>query len=94
MPRGDRTGPSGMGPMSGRAAGYCAGYAVPGYMNSYGGRPAAGAPLAYPPAWGPAAYPDGQYGGAGYPAYGRFRPMGHGFGRGRGGGRGRGRGSW
>jgi hypothetical protein len=27
-----------MGPMTGRAAGYCAGYAVPGYMNPVGGR--------------------------------------------------------
>ena len=27
-----------MGPMTGRAAGYCAGYTVPGYMNPYGGR--------------------------------------------------------
>jgi len=33
MPRGDRTGPAGMGPMTGRAAGYCAGYPVPGYAN-------------------------------------------------------------
>jgi len=33
MPWGDRTGPAGMGPMTGRAAGYCAGYSVPGYMN-------------------------------------------------------------
>ncbi len=33
MPGGDRTGPLGMGPMTGRAAGYCAGYSVPGYMN-------------------------------------------------------------
>jgi hypothetical protein len=38
MPRGDRTGPAGMGPMTGRAAGYCAGYAMPGYANPYGGR--------------------------------------------------------
>jgi len=38
MPRGDRTGPAGMGPMTGRAAGYCAGYPTPGYMNPYGGR--------------------------------------------------------
>jgi hypothetical protein len=37
MPRGDRTGPVGMGPMTGRAAGYCAGYSVPGYMNPVGG---------------------------------------------------------
>ncbi len=33
MPRGDGTGPNGMGPMTGRRAGYCAGYGVPGYMN-------------------------------------------------------------
>jgi len=33
MPFGDGTGPMGMGPMTGRAAGYCAGYGVPGYMN-------------------------------------------------------------
>jgi hypothetical protein len=38
MPGGDRTGPLGMGPMTGRAAGYCAGYAVPGYMNPVPGR--------------------------------------------------------
>jgi hypothetical protein len=37
MPWGDGTGPAGMGPMTGRAAGYCAGYAVPGYMNPVGG---------------------------------------------------------
>jgi len=33
MPRGDRTGPWGAGPMTGRAAGYCSGYSVPGFMN-------------------------------------------------------------
>ena len=38
MPGGDRTGPQGMGPMTGRAAGYCVGYDVPGYINPYGGR--------------------------------------------------------
>ena len=37
MPRGDRTGPWGAGPMTGRAAGYCAGYTVPGFMNPIGG---------------------------------------------------------
>jgi hypothetical protein len=30
MPRGDGTGPLGGGPMTGKAAGYCAGYAAPG----------------------------------------------------------------
>ncbi|MBN2406316.1 MAG: DUF5320 domain-containing protein [Elusimicrobia bacterium] len=41
MPGGDRTGPEGMGPMTGRGAGYCAGYDVPGYMNpaGWGGYP-------------------------------------------------------
>ncbi|MGQ9681474.1 MAG: DUF5320 domain-containing protein [Anaerolineae bacterium] len=38
MPRGDGTGPAGMGPMTGRAAGYCAGYGVPGYANPSPGR--------------------------------------------------------
>ncbi len=36
MPRGDRTGPMGMGRMSGRGAGYCAGYQVPGCANQAG----------------------------------------------------------
>ena len=31
-------GPSGMGPMTGRGAGYCAGFTTPGYANSWGGR--------------------------------------------------------
>ena len=38
MPGGDGTGPGGMGPMTGRAAGFCAGYPVPGFMNPIGGR--------------------------------------------------------
>jgi hypothetical protein len=38
MPRGDRTGPEGLGPMTGRAAGFCAGYPTPGYMNPGWGR--------------------------------------------------------
>ena len=38
MPWGDRTGPLGLGPMTGRGAGYCAGYSVPGYLNPVGGR--------------------------------------------------------
>ena len=33
MPGGDGTGPMGMGPMTGRAFGFCAGYGAPGYMN-------------------------------------------------------------
>ena len=34
MPGGDRTGPRGMGPMTGRGRGYCAGFAAPGYVNA------------------------------------------------------------
>jgi hypothetical protein len=33
MPRGDRTGPNGFGPMTGRKMGFCAGNNAPGYMN-------------------------------------------------------------
>ena len=38
MPAGNGTGPDGMGPMTGRALGYCAGYDRPGYMNDGFGR--------------------------------------------------------
>jgi len=38
MPRGDRTGPSGMGPMTGRGMGFCAGYNAPGFVNQGFGR--------------------------------------------------------
>ena len=38
MPYGDGTGPAGMGPLSGRRMGFCAGYAAPGYANPIGGR--------------------------------------------------------
>ena len=33
MPGGDRRGPRGEGPLTGRGAGYCAGYPVPGYAS-------------------------------------------------------------
>jgi len=36
MPRGDRTGPLGEGPMTGRQLGYGAGYNSPGYMRGPG----------------------------------------------------------
>ena len=36
MPRGDRTGPMGMGSMTGRGSGFCNGFAVPGYANPVG----------------------------------------------------------
>jgi hypothetical protein len=38
MPRGDRTGPMGMGVMTGRSAGYCAGSGMPGFANPLSGR--------------------------------------------------------
>ena len=62
MPRGDRTGPWGLGPRTGRAAGYCAGYPVPGFMNpipGYGhefGRGYGRGWWGYPPQY-PYAYP-------------------------------------
>lgn len=38
MPGGNGTGPMGMGPMTGRGMGYCAGLASPGYSNYGFGR--------------------------------------------------------
>lgn len=38
MPGGDRTGPWGQGPMTGRGAGYCGGGAWPGYASGWPGR--------------------------------------------------------
>lgn len=92
MPGGDRTGPAGFGRMTGRAAGYCAGYSVPGYMNPIPGRLAwgYGLPIAYQEAYSrpffyaqSAALPYGSYPRSGW---------GRGWGRGRGRYWGRGRG--
>jgi hypothetical protein len=104
MPFGDGTGPAGLGPMTGRAAGFCAGYPVPGYMNPAGGagwvNPVGGRAGFYGPGvLSFAPYGAGFYGyGAGYgmPYAGWGIPwfrrgFGRGFGRGRGWGRGRGR---
>jgi len=33
MPRGDRRGPNGMGPMTGRGLGYCNNYSTPGFTK-------------------------------------------------------------
>jgi hypothetical protein len=38
MPGGDGTGPLGFGTMTGRRAGFCAGFNMPGFTNSIGGR--------------------------------------------------------
>ena len=92
MPLGDGTGPAGLGPMTGRVAGYCAGYSVPGFMNPVPGRFGfAGSPTGYP-------YPAAAaFGAAPYAPYGGFAPFfgprrgwGRGWGRGRGRGWGRG----
>jgi len=37
MPAGDGTGPMGMGPMTGRRAGWCAGVGSPGFVSAGGG---------------------------------------------------------
>ncbi len=38
MPAGNGMGPMGMGPMTGRAAGFCAGVGTPGFANTMPGR--------------------------------------------------------
>jgi len=38
MPRGDRTGPNGAGPMTGRGMGFCSGNDRPGFMEPGFGR--------------------------------------------------------
>ena len=38
MPGGNQTGPMGMGPRTGRGAGYCSGYGTPGFANPSSGR--------------------------------------------------------
>ena len=38
MPRGDKSGREGQGPMTGRGLGYCAGYPNPGFVNNFFGR--------------------------------------------------------
>ena len=78
MPRGDGTGPMGLGPMTGRAAGYCAGYPAPGFANSIGGRLGLGLGRGRGMArgFGFRAYPYGlPYGGG----YGMPRGFGPGF---------------
>jgi hypothetical protein len=45
MPRGDGTGPMGMGPMTGRGFGFCAGYAYPGFYFGRGFRRHAFGPM-------------------------------------------------
>ncbi len=76
MPGGDGTGPGGMGPMTGRAAGFCAGFPAPGYANPVGGRGMGmgwgrGRGMGRGMGWGRAGYGMPAYGGAVNPyAYG------------------------
>lgn len=97
MPGGDRTGPMGLGPRTGRAAGFCSGFGAPGFANPVsGGRgPVYGRGPGF---WGPGS---GRSRGLGFgPGRGRGRGPGwgpgwgpgQGYGRGFGPGRGRGRG--
>jgi len=86
MPRGDGTGPAGFGPMTGRAAGYCAGYSVPGYMNPIPGRGYWGRGRGYWGRGGGRGYRNGYYAtgfsrwarvGMGYPAWGAVPAAGY-----------------
>jgi len=71
MPWGDRTGPRGQGPMTGRGAGYCGGYNMPGYTNPAGGR---GFGRGFGQGYG-RGYGRGGFGGG----YGRGRGYGRGY---------------
>ena len=73
MPRGDRTGPQGMGPMTGRGMGYCAGYDTPGFANP------AGAGYGRGMAWGRGRAPMGGGRGMAWGRGGRGRWGGYGF---------------
>ena len=68
MPAGNGTGPQGLGPRTGRGAGYCAGYSVPGYVNPRGRGRGRGGGFGW--GWRAGAYPyvnDVPHHGSGYP---------------------------
>ncbi len=74
MPRGDKRGPNGMGPMTGRGLGYCAGNDAPGFMSD--APPQGGAGYGR-------GYGFGRRGGMGFGpgfGFGRGRGFGHGWG--------------
>jgi len=78
MPFGDGTGPMGMGPMTGRGAGYCAGFGQPGFASPMPGRGWFGRGRAY-------GYPYATpYAGSPYPVWPRWGGRLGGMGRGRG----------
>jgi hypothetical protein len=69
MPRGDRTGPQGMGPKTGRGLGFCSGFGMPGYANpgpgrGFGGRGGGGRGWRH------------MYYATGLPGWSRFGPFG------------------
>jgi hypothetical protein len=68
MPRGDGTGPAGLGPRTGRGLGYCAGYDTPGYTKGPG--------MGLGRGWG------GGRGRGRWYGYGRGMGWGRGWGRG------------
>jgi hypothetical protein len=75
MPRGDRTGPMGFGPMTGRGAGFCAGYNMPGYLNpmagrAFGGRGAGGGGRGWRNQFYATGLPGWARAGMGVPAWG------------------------
>ena len=75
MPWGDRTGPAGLGPMTGRGLGYCSGYNQPGYTTSgfgWGRGRGRGFGRGWGRGWGMYGYP---YGAAyPYPPYAPVQP--------------------
>jgi hypothetical protein len=93
MPWGNGTGPAGIGSMTGRAAGFCAGYPVPPYRNPgvFGGQRTM--PYGGPIYGAGARYATGRVGWFGRWIRGGFG-LGRGFGRGRGRGRRGGRGGF
>jgi hypothetical protein len=75
MPAGDGTGPRGMGPMTGRGAGYCAGYDMPGYAHPMPGRGFGmgwGRGRAWGGGWGRGRGWRHQYYATGVPGWARF----------------------
>ena len=72
MPFGDGTGPLGLGPMTGRRAGFCAGFGRPGFTNPMPGRWFGfGWRMPYPGWYGaPPYYGYPYYGGSYTPYYG------------------------
>ena len=73
MPFGDGTGPLGLGPMTGRAAGFCAGFGRPGFANPM---PGYSFPYGYArtvPAWSRRGWGLGPGFGRGWRRWGLYR---------------------